>query len=223
MKESISSRVRRIISAGIHQLIDAVENAGPESVMERAVAEMDETVEELRAEIGKNAANRHIASKRLSEAETRHKDLSSKIEVAVSENRDDLAEAAIARQLDIEAQMPVLNSAVRDLNEKEKELESFTAAVQAKKREMKEELRQFRLAHEKSPASVKEPFGDDLHARISRAESAFTRVLEKQTGLPDDTGDMKTAAQLMELEALSRKKQILDRLAAAKNRMKGSL
>lgn len=223
MKESISSRVRRIISAGIHQLTEALENASPQALMERAVSEIDETIEDLRAELGKNTANRHIASKRLSEAEMQHKDLSSKIELAVSENRNDLAEAAIARQLDIEAQRPVLKSVVYELEEKGKELESFMAAVQAKKREMKEELRQFCLAQEKSLASVKSPCSDDIHARISRAESAFGRVLEKQTGLPGDTGDMKTAAQLMELEALSRKKQIQDRLTAAKARMKGSL
>ncbi len=223
MNESISSRVRRIISGSIHQLIEAFENAAPEAVMEKAICEIDETVEELRAELGRNVANRHIASKRLSDAETQHKDLASKIELAVSENRDDLAEAAIVRQLDIEAQTPVLKSSVRELDEKGKELETFMVALQAKKREMKEELRQFRLAQAKSVTPAGDCPSGDIHARISKAESAFGRVLEKQTGLPQDTGDMKTAGQLMELEALSRKKKIQDRLTAAKSRMKGSL
>ncbi len=223
MKESISSRVRRIISGSIHQFIDALENAAPEAVMEKAVSEIDETIEELRAELGRNIANRHIASKRLSDAETRHNDLSSKIELAVSENRNDLAEAAISRQLDIEAQTPVLKSGVRELEEKGKELETFIVALQAKKREMKEELRQFRLAQAKSVTTAGDNISGDIHTRISKAESAFDRVLEKQTGLRGDTGDMKTAAQLMELEALSRKKQIRDRLAAVKARMKGPL
>lgn len=223
MNESISSRVRRIISASIHQLTAAIENASPEAVMERAISEIDETIEELRAKLGRNVANRHIASKRLSDAEAQHKYLASKIELAVSENRDDLAEAAIVRQLDIEAQTPVLNSSVRELDEKGKELESFMAAIQAKKREMKEDLRQFRLAQAKSATASGNCASDDIHARISKAESAFGRVLEKQTGLPQNTGDMKTAAQLIELEALSRKKQIQDRLSAAKSRMRGSL
>ncbi|QTA90779.1 PspA/IM30 family protein [Desulfonema magnum] len=223
MKESISSRVRRIISGGIHQLIDAFENSAPEAVMESAILEVDGVIEDVRAELGKTLASKHMASKRLSEANHQHKELSTQIELAVRENREDLAEAAISRQLDIEAQIPVLESALGELNQKEKELEGFVRALRAKKREMKQELRQFRQCQAKSevPASASpgENQGDDVQARLSRAESAFDRVLEKQTGLPGESTDLKTAAQLTELEKLVRKNRIQERLAAARTRM----
>ena len=41
MSESISTRVGRIISGTINSLVDAVENAAPEAVMEQAVREVD--------------------------------------------------------------------------------------------------------------------------------------------------------------------------------------
>ena len=55
-----------------------------------------------------------------------------------------LAEAAIAQQLDIEAQIPVLEATIADSGSKEKELEGYITALQAKKREMQDELRLYR-------------------------------------------------------------------------------
>lgn len=225
MKESIASRVGRIISGGVHQLIDAFENAAPEAVMENAIREIDGATEEVRTELGKNRANHHMASKRLSEANEQHKDLSAKTELAVTESREDLAEAAISRQLDIEAQIPVLETAIRDYDDTAKELEGYIAALQAKKREMREELRRFRHAQQaeaSAPASGSKNGGDDVHARVSRAESAFDRVMENQTGLPGDSKDLKTAAQLAELEELSRNNRIQERLAAIRAKVKGA-
>ena len=135
MGESISSRVGRIISGSIHSLIDSIENASPEAVMEKSIGEIDSAIEEVRTELGKVVAGRHIASKRLQEANREHSDLASKTELALKENREDLAQAAVGRQLDIEAQIPVLESTVNSLSGEEKELEGYIAALQAKKRE----------------------------------------------------------------------------------------
>ena len=46
MKEKITGRVSRIISGGFNALIDAVENAAPEAVMEQALREIDEAIED---------------------------------------------------------------------------------------------------------------------------------------------------------------------------------
>ncbi len=221
MKESIASRVARIISGSIHQLISAFENTATDAVMEKAILEIDDVIIDVRAELGKNAANKYMASKRLSDANEQHKDLSAKIELAIREKRDDLAEAAISRQLDIEAQIPVLESTISQLTKKEKELEGFISALQAKKREMKDDLRQFRLTRTESSVSADPPNDGDtsnleIHSRVTRAESAFDRVLEKQTQIPGMPADLKTSAQLMELENLSRKNRIQERLAAKK-------
>jgi hypothetical protein len=41
MSETLTSRVGRLIAGGFHSIIDAVENAGPESVIEQAIREID--------------------------------------------------------------------------------------------------------------------------------------------------------------------------------------
>jgi phage shock protein A len=221
MKERIASRVGRIISGSFNQLIDAFENAAPETIMEQAIREVDGAIDDIRIELGRIAANKHLASQRLTGANNHHAELSSKIELAIKEEREDLAEAAVAKQLDLEAQAPVLESTIKEAGKKEKELEGYIAALQAKKREMNEELLQFHRTRISSESGAYAPdqnhtAGIEVQSRVSRAESAFDRVLEKQTGLPGSPMDVKTSSQLMELEDISRKKRIKERLTATK-------
>ena len=222
MKEGLIARVGRIVSGSVYSLIDAIENAAPESVMEEAIREIDGAIGEVRAELGRVVAAKHLANTRLLETNQQHEELSAKIELAVKASREDLAEAAIARQLDLEAQIPVLEATINDNSAQEKELEAYIAALQAKKREMQAELRQFRANITESPAgSAGQTGGDaDVEGKVSKATSAFERVVEKATGLPGgQNADRKSAVQLAELEALARKNRIQERLAAIKSEM----
>ena len=53
MKESMGARVGRIISGDFNSLVDAVENAAPEVVMEQAIREVDSAIDEVRAELAR--------------------------------------------------------------------------------------------------------------------------------------------------------------------------
>jgi len=219
MTEKLTSRVGRIISGSFNALLDTVEDAAPEAMMEQAIREIDDAIEDVRAELGKIIAAKHVANKKLADKNAQHDDLSSKIEIALTEKREDLAEAAIAQQLDIEAQLPVLEQTIADASENEKELEGYTAALQAKKREMAEELKAFREA--KAASQTGQTGGPSAaQADISKATKAFDRIMERQ-GIPPSRGaaSAKTAAQMQELEQLSQKNRIKERLTAIKSRL----
>jgi phage shock protein A len=225
MKESITNRVGRIISGSVNALLDAVENAAPDLVMEEAIREVDGAIDEVRAELGRVIAGKHLANQRLMDESRKHEELAEKIELAVKEHRDDLAEAAIARQLDIEAQIPVLENTIAEAGNQEKELEGYVVALQAKKREMKEELAQFREAQLESKvaavagSSEQTSAGSDVEASVRKAESAFDRVMERATGVSSHSmPERKDASKLAELDELSRNNRIQERLAAIKNR-----
>lgn len=222
MSENIANRVGRIVSGTLNSLVDAVENMAPEVMLEEVVREIDSAIDDVRAELGKTVANKHLATRRLQEENRKHEELSSNLEVAVTENRDDLAEAAISKQMDIEAQMPVLESTIRDASEREAELESFVTALQAKKREMREELKQFRESRQAAANNVDPDSSggkDSVGGKVSRAESAFERIMERETGLSGAaTTAGKTAAQLVELEDLARRNRVAERLADLKAR-----
>ncbi|MCP4236268.1 MAG: PspA/IM30 family protein [Aestuariibacter sp.] len=221
MKDNLTSRVGRIISGSLNSLVDAVENAVPETVMEEAIREVDGAIDEIRAELGRIVANKHLANTRLMEENHKHEDLLGKIELAVKEGRDDLAEAAIASQLDIEAQIPVLENTISECGIQEKELEGYIAALQAKKREMREELRQFRSSRQEAATTSgrgASTGNSGVENSVTKAESAFERVMENTTGLAGrtDIGDRKTITQLAELDDMARKNRIQERLAAIK-------
>jgi phage shock protein A len=224
MKESLIGRVGRIISGSFNSLIDVIENAAPETVMSEAIREIDAAIDDVRVELGRVVAGKHLANKRLMEENRKHEDLGEKIELAVNEDRDDLAEAAISQQIDIEAQIPILEATINDCGNNQKELEGYITALQAKKREMKEELRQFR-ENMKETVTSSSSFSDsgvevssDVERKVAKAESAFERIAEKATGIPGGarTADRQTATKLAELEEIARKNRIQERLAAIK-------
>lgn len=225
MKESLIGRVGRIISGSFNSLIDAIENAAPETVMSEVIREIDTAIDDVRVELGRVVAKKHLANSRLMEENRKHEDLSEKIELAVKEGRDDLAEAAISQQIDIEAQIPVLEATIRDCGNNEKELEGYISALLAKKREMQEDLRQFRESMKEtitSSSSISDSgveVSSDVERKVAKAESAFERIAEKATGIPGGgrTADRQTATKLAELEEIARKNRIQERLAAIKS------
>lgn len=224
MKTRIAKRVGRIISGSLHAIVDAIEGSAPEIVMEQAIREINGAVDEVREELGRTVASKHIASRRLSQKNTEHENLSAKIQTALAEKREDLAEAAVGRQLDIEAQIPILEETIADCGEKEKELEGYISALNAKKREMEDELHSFHAGKEvavgdtgasesgnSSPSSF-------VEKKVNDATSAFDRVLSKYTKQkPGRFVGNDCSLQLAELEELSRKNRIHERLAALKS------
>ncbi len=222
MKEKLINRVGRIISGSVHSLIDTIESAAPETVLSEAIREIESAIDEVRTELGKVVAKKHLAGSKLMEENKKHEDLSEKIELAIKENRDDLAEAAISRQLDIETQIPILEATIDDCNDQEKELENYVNALQAKKREMKEELVQFKNALKDGSASSGNDSVPDgagsVESQVAKAESVFERVIENATGIPGQNvvSERKTASQLAELEEIARKNKIQERLLKIK-------
>ncbi len=191
--------------------------------MEQALREIDEAVEDVRKELGKVVANKHMANSRLGQVNSKHEELSAKIELAVEANRDELAEVAISQQLDIEAQIPILETQIAEQSRTEKELEGYIAALKGKKGEMKEDLRLFKASRKESVASqtgVETEKGDSIAGKVSKAESAFGRVLENATGIAQGSGaaDRATATAMNELENMSKKNRVQERLAAIKSK-----
>lgn len=227
MKERLINRIGRIISGSFNSLVDAIENAAPETVMEEAIREIDAAIDDVRTELGRLIANKHLANSRLMAENKDHEDLSDKIALALQNSREDLAETAVARQLDIEAQIPVLEATIKDCADQEKELEGYVSALLAKKRQMQEELREYKQSRADATATTDEPGAaasgeaTDVDRRVQGAQSAFERILEKATGLPGAPGssDRQTATKLAELESMSRKNRIQERLVAIKSKM----
>src|SRR3954451_20997066 len=100
MAESIFMRVRRLISASVEDAVDAMERAGGPSVMREAIREINRALDEVRAEQEAASARRLQAMRQQRMFREKLAALEAQARFAISEKRDDLAEAAVSRQLD---------------------------------------------------------------------------------------------------------------------------
>ena len=220
MSDNLLARVKRLVSGSVNSIVDAVENAAPDTVMKEAIREVENAIDEVRDELGLTMANQHHANKRLAEATAKHEELTERLGTAIAQRRDDLAEAAITRQLDLEAQIPVLEEALKDLNDKEKELQGYIAALQGRKGEMEEDLHTFLESRKSGTGGSGDPAmpaGLAAEKKADKAETAFNRVMRGTTGIAGTVkADRETAAKLAELEKISKDNRVKERLAALK-------
>jgi len=70
MTDTIASRVTRVIGSSVHALLDAVENAAPEAAMAQAIREVEAATDEVRAELGRVEAVKHLATSSLNKLNT---------------------------------------------------------------------------------------------------------------------------------------------------------
>lgn len=218
MADSLKTRVGRVIAGSMHALLDKIEDRNPQAVMEQAIREAEGVIDEVRHELGVVSANRHLAQQQHAKLNRSHEELRDQVSKALAQQREDLARAAVSRQIDIEAQIPVLETTLADLARQEQELQGFTAALLAKKREMQEALAEFRRSRA-ATESAAQPLGQvSVEQRLGRVTDAFDKVYQRQTGL-DGTqraGSLKQAAQLRELDDLVRDHKISERMAQIK-------
>ena len=221
MSESLARRVARLVSGGFHAMLDKAEDCMPEAVMQENIRELERTIDEVRTELGKVLAQKHLATKKLADENNRHEQLAGQIAAALDAGREDLAKAGIAEQLDIEARLPVLEQSLADCSSQERELDAFVAALLAKKREMQAALDDWKRAQASIGGATSGGSADSNKiAQLERAAEQngvqFNRVLQRQGGIGIASPDAAQAAALQELSDLGREAQIAARLAALK-------
>ncbi len=207
MPQSIPSRVKRIISGSINILIDAAEGVSPQTIMKESIKEVDAVIAQIRHEAGKMVVEKTRLKRQISELAQRHETLEEQIKIAIKEDREDLAEAGVAKQINIEEQLPLLKLSLSETDEKIVEYEGYIKALLAKKRDMEDELAMLKTKAD-SPIN-------DTKESIDAAQQAFARVM----GIDFVRIDTHEQSKLNELEELSREKKINERIKALKEKL----
>lgn len=220
MADTLRQRVARVIAGGVHALLDKLEDAAPVAMLEQSVREIDSIVDEVRAELGRAVVNRHLSQQQNFNLNQEHQQLESSIIEALNHHREDLAKPAIARQIDIEAQLPVLENSLADLGQQEKELTGYVDALLSKKREMQNAIHALEQARQQAQSAAARGLGaaTPVGAKLEAAQSSFDRVYQRQTGLDATSrgASLEQSAKLKELNDLVRENKINERLAALK-------
>jgi len=216
MAETLALRVTRILAGSAHAFLDVVEDLAPEAMLRQAVREIDQVMSEVRADLGKVEAAKHLVTSQINKLNNENEQIATHIETALAAGKEDLARAGIERQTLIDDQTPVLQRSLAEQQERAGELERYITALAAKRREMEEALQQYlaSLAHAGSAGSASKGSHD---ARVEDARSAFDRVLARQVGVTAlSSGEQGDAQKLKELQDLARNNRIEERLAQLK-------
>lgn len=218
MAETIATRVARIIAGGTHALIDKAEHFAPDAMMAQSIREIDQVIAEVRLDLGKAEAAKHLVMSQIAKLNGEHEKLAEQIQFAVAQQRDDLASVAIGRQADIEDYLPVLQKSLDEQSERGQASESYLLALQAKKRELEQLLSDYLATTAAPAAEVSSPSNSTARqVRVEDAETAFNRVLSSQTGVAGlGFSASQDAAKLKALADMQRSNRIAERLAALK-------
>ena len=223
MTESIATRIRRLLSASIADLVDRLEAAQAESVMKETIREIEHVIDDARVEANRAAAKRLQAVRLAQKMRGKIDDLANRAKEALGSSREDLAQAAISRQLDLEAQLVALADAERDAVNAENAMERDIAALATRKQEMEDSLAAFVAARREAERDLGLR-SDGVKAPDRRAENAvaaFDRAMKATTGDMPSMAPVaaETSAKLAELDIVLRQKQVAERLAAMKAAM----
>ncbi len=219
MTDSLRTRVSRVIAGGAHALLDKIENAAPLMALEQSVRELEQVTGEVRAELGLIVANRHLAQQQHLKLNKEHDTIGMALLTAIADKRDDLAKPAIARQIDIEAQLPILENSLSEFSQQDKELSGFIDALMGKKREMERAITDFEASRRLTEGSAADKnISSAAQAKAQSAQSAFDRTYQRQTGLSplERSATMQQSAKLTELNQLVLDNKINERLTALK-------
>ena len=219
MTDTIASRVTRVIGGSVHALLDAMENAAPEATMAQAIREVDQAIDEVRSELGRVEAVKHVASSSLNKLNTEKETLGEQIDIAMAKGDETLARAGIAKQIDIDDQIPVLQRSLQDSVGRGNELEGYIAALAGQ--EARDGI---------GAAGLHRGAGGRVRARPARTHRAAPR--RERSTAPDrpSIGCSRArpasrsrvrainpdAAKLRELQDMARTHRIDERLAALK-------
>ena len=218
MAEAIFARVSRIFSAKVEDAVDRMEQAGGETVMREAVREADRAIDEVKAQLEATMARRLQAARQQLMLAKRVEELTAKAKFALDEGREDLAEAALSRQLDLEAQNGKLDETQAQARTEETRLEEGLTALKSRKAQMEEALAAYAIAQREAAVGGDGKTRPERSAekKVDAAEQAFNRAMQGAGGLGLTRTDADTINRVAEIDGLQKSAAVTERLAALK-------
>ena len=224
MSESVFVRVRRLLSARIEDNVDAMERANSDGTMREAIREIDRAIDEVRGQQEQVMTRRLQAARQHTMILGKNEELTTKARFALSEGRDDLAEGALARQVDLEGELGKLVDIQAQAREEEGKFEESLAALRARKRQMEEALAAYSVARSEASmgGDVNSQPARDIARKVEGAEAAFDRAMTGAGGAGFQRGDLDAINKVAEIDTMVKRASVSERLAALKAETKAA-
>lgn len=210
--DTLLSRAGRLIAGIAYGAIEKAEDNNKVALVKQAIREIEQAEREQRDSLAAARAEEYRLNARRAEIERETTVLSEQIRLAITENRDDLARAGIARQMDLEAQFEVLSKAI---DENAERIDAVLTSLRAILSSLQDA--EMRLAElERSEALAMQPKAGGRKsedAGLAKAARA-SRAIARATGVPES---IPSSPDIDDLSKLKRDKDIAERLARLKS------
>jgi hypothetical protein len=213
--DTILSRAGRLIAGIAYGAIEKAEDNNKVAVVKQAIREIEAAEKEARDNLAQARAEEYRLNARRAEIDREMTALSEKIRLAVSEQRDDLASAGIARQMDLEAQFEVLSKAIDENSERIETTLTTLRAILSGLQDAEMRLAELEASETGKFDSKLAPGGRAATPAIAKAGRA-ARAIARATGVPVSVGP---TPDIDELSKLHRDKEIANRLARLKSEL----
>ena len=218
MAEQIFQRVRRILNARLEDAVDWMEQSGSDSVMREAIREVGQAIDQVQVDYEAAMSSRLLAVRQQKALREKAIGLTAKAKFALAEGREDLAEAALGRQVDFEEHAGKLDAVWAQAREEESRLSENLVALKTRKQQMEEALDAF-LASRRDMA-----LGGDgptkpprcVERRVDRAEKAFDRAMSNAGGVGFTRPDAEAISRVAQIDVMRKHALVAARLVALK-------
>ena len=145
-------------------------------------------------------------------------ELTGKAKFAIAEGRDDLAEAALSRQIDFEAQVAKLVDVEAQAREEEGKLEDGLTALQSRKSQMEDALSAYMSSRRDAALGGDGAVHPQRSAerKVEVAEQAFDRAMTGAGGVGFTRADADTINKVAEIDGMQKGANVAERLALLK-------
>lgn len=169
---SIFTRFKDIVNSNINSLLDKAED--PEKMLRLMIAEMEDTVIDLKTTTASRMAEAIRIEKKLAEAEATTNRWQQRAELAIEKGKDDLArEALIEKKHAAEAEERTRNNLIslkKAVDEGKEEIRTLEEKIKSAKDKLQSLQREADRAQERKETSV------NLNARFEEMENRINRM-----------------------------------------------
>ena len=216
---SVFSRFTDIINANINSLLEKAED--PEKIIRLMIQEMEDTLVEIRSAAAKCIADRKEQRRYAEFLEREQEGWAKRAELAVRQNREDLARAALAEKQALADEAEQIAHETKMLEEQLDKFNSDISQLQGKLTDAKTRQRSIVIRHKTATSQLaarKHIHDDKIDEMLFRFENAERRIDDVEAqGEALDIGRRTSLAD--EIAGLEDDDRVEDELAALKARV----
>ena len=216
---SVFSRFTDIINANINSLLEKAED--PEKIIRLMIQEMEDTLVEIRSAAAKCIADRKEQRRYAAFLEREQQGWAKRAELAVRQNREDLARAALAEKQALADEAEQVGHEAKMLEEQLEKFNSDISQLQIKLTDAKTRQRSIVIRHKTATSQLaarKHIHDDTIDEMLFRFENAERRIDQVEAkGEAMNMGRRKDLAE--EIADLESDDRVEDALAALKARV----